>query len=104
MGRKVSIQDKPDLPRRLFWEFRYDDIEWRAEYLTVMARVIERGTPEEWAEMIRFYGKAKVIHALKEEIKFLADYAIEEVCAYFPLRKEELLCYTRKLSRPGHWF
>jgi hypothetical protein len=104
MGRKVTIQDKPDLPRRLFWEFRYDDIEWRAEYLTVMARVIERGTPEEWAEMIRFYGEANVIHALKEEIKFLADYAIEEVCAYFPLRKKELLCYTRKLSRPGHWF
>ena len=104
MGRKVTILDKPDLPRRLFWEFRYDDIEWKAEYLTVIARIIERGTPEEWAEMIRFYGGVKVIHALKEEIKFLADYAIEEVCAYFPLRKEELLWYTRKLSRPGHWF
>ena len=104
MGRKVTKLDKPDLPRRLFWEFWYDDIEWRAEYLTVIARVIERWTPEEWAEMIRFYGEVKVIHALKEEIKFLADYAIEEVCAYFPLRKEELLCYTRKLSRPVHWF
>ena len=63
-----------------------------------------KGTAEEWAEMIWFYGKDKVIHALKKEIKFLADYAIEEVCAYFPLRKEELLCDTRKLSRPGHWF
>ena len=104
MGRKATILDKPDLPRRLFWEFTYEDIEWRAEYLTVIARVIERGTPKEWDEMTRFYGKAKVIHALKKEIKFLADYAIEEVCAYFPLRKEELLCYTRKLSRPGHWF
>lgn len=54
MGRKVTIQDKPDLPRHLFWEFRYDVIEWRAEYITVMARVIERGNPEEWSEMIRF--------------------------------------------------
>jgi hypothetical protein len=104
MGRKASIQDKPDLPRRLFWEFRYDDIEWRTEYLTVIARVLERGNSEEWAEMIHFYGEDKVINALKNEIVFLADYAIEEVCAYFPLRKEELLCYTRKLSRPGHWF
>ena len=103
MGRKANIQDKPDLPRFLFWDFRYDDIEWRKEYLTVIARVIERGNPQEWAEMIRFYGEAKVIHAHKKEIKFLADYAIEEVCAYFPIHKEELLCYWRKKSRPGHW-
>ncbi|WP_462252247.1 DUF6922 domain-containing protein [Ferruginibacter sp.] len=104
MVRKTTIQDKPDLSKRLFWEFRYDDIEWREEYLTVIARVIERGNPQEWAEIIRFYSEAKVIYALKKEIKFLADYAIEDVCAYFPLRKEELLCYTRKLLRPGHWF
>ena len=104
MGKKISIPDKPDLPRRLFWEFRYDDIEWRAEYLTIITRVIERGNPQEWTEMIRFYGETKVIHSLKKEIKFLADYAIEEVCAKFPLRKEELLCYIRKQSRPGHSF
>lgn len=103
MGKKAAIHEKPDLPRRLFWDFRYDDIEWKAEYLTVIARVLERGSKEEWKEMIRFYGEAKVVHALKKEIKFLADYAIEEVCDYFPLRKEELLCYTRKQSRPGHW-
>lgn len=103
MGRKASMPDKPDLPRHLFWDFRYGDIEWRKEYLTVIARVIERGNPQEWAEMIRFYSEPKVIHALRNEIVFLADYAIEEVCAYFPLRKEELLCYIRKQSRPQHW-
>ena len=103
MDKKAAIPQKPNLPKRLFWEFRYDDIEWREEYLTVIQRVLERGTPEEWAEMIRFYGEPKVIKALKYEIKFLNDYAIEDVCAFFPLRKEELLCYTRKQSRPGHW-
>lgn len=103
MGKKLVVQEKPNLPRRLFWDFRYDDIEWREEYLTVIERVLERGSKEEWAEMIRFYGEEKVIHAIKKEIKFLADYAIDDVCAYFPLRKEELLCYTRKQSRPGHW-
>lgn len=103
MGKKADIQEKPDLPRRLFWDFRYDDIEWKTEYLTVIARVLERGSKEEWKEMIRFYGEPKVIHALKKEIKFLADYTIEDVCDYFPLRKEELLCYIRKQSKPGHW-
>jgi hypothetical protein len=99
----ASINEKPDLPRHLFWDFRYDQIEWKEEYLTIIQRVLERGTNDDWKEMIRFYSEAKVIHALKEEIKFLADYAIDDVCAYFLLRKEELLCYTRKQSRPGHW-
>ncbi|MEK7199312.1 MAG: hypothetical protein AAB212_05270 [Bacteroidota bacterium] len=103
MEENAVITDKPDLPRRLFWEFRYDDIEWREEYRTVIARVIERGTPEQWAEIIRYYGEAFVVDAIKNEIVFLADYAIKEVCANFHLREEELLCYRRKQSRPGHW-
>jgi len=103
MGTEKTISDKPDLPRYLFWDFRYDEINWEASYLTVMARVLERGTKEEWAEMIRFYSEVKVIDALKIEIKFLADYAIEDVCDYFPLTKEDLLCYHRKKTRRGHW-
>lgn len=103
MEGKVVITDKPDLPGRLFWEFRYDDIEWREEYRTVIARVIERGTPENWTEIIRFYGEAFVVGAIKNEIVFLADYAIRKVCAYFHLREEELLCFRRKQSKPGHW-
>lgn len=103
MGKSAAIQDKPDLPRWLFWDFRYDSMDWKGDYLTVMERVLERGAEPEWQEMIRFYGEPNVIHALRKEIKFLADYAIDKVCAYFPLHKEELLCYTRKQSRPGHW-
>jgi hypothetical protein len=103
MGKSTAIVEKPDLPKHLFWDFVYDKIDWKGDYTTVMERVLERGSRQNWEEMIRFYGNKKVITALKKEIKFLADYAIEEVCAYFPLRKEELLCYTRKQSRPGHW-
>jgi hypothetical protein len=103
MRKKAAIKDKPDLPQRLFWEFKYDTMDWEKGYLTVIERVIERGSPEEWEEMIRFYGKDKVLHALRKEIIFLADYAIEDVCVYFNLQKEELLCYIRKQSRPGHW-
>lgn len=103
MEERVVITDKPDLPKRLFWEFRYDDIEWKEEYRTVIARVIERGSPENWIEIIRFYGEAFVVNTIKNEIVFLADYAIKKVCAYFQLREEELLCYRRKQSRLGHW-
>jgi chromosomal replication initiation ATPase DnaA len=46
---------------------------------------------------------AKIVTALKEEIKFLPDYIIEEVSSYFNIRKEEMACYIRKQSRKGQW-
>jgi hypothetical protein len=103
MDQKPITTTKPDLPKHLFWDFRYKNIDWQASYLTVIARVLERGTKEEWIEIIRFYSEAKVIYAIKNEIKFLADYAIENVCNYFGLQREELLCYERKKSRRGQW-
>lgn len=103
MGKEKQIDDKPNLPKRLFWDFRYDKMDWRGDYLTVMERVFERGDNEELEEMIRFYGRDQVVHAVKYEIKFLADYAIEKVSVYFSIPKEDMLCYIRKQSRPKHW-
>jgi hypothetical protein len=94
---------KPNLPRHLFWDQRYEAIDWVQGYRSIMARVIERGTEDDWREMLRFYGWDNTVHALLQEIKYLPDYAIETVCTYFKLRKEDLLCYTRKQSRKGHW-
>jgi hypothetical protein len=95
--------DKPNLPKRLFWDWRYDAIDWQQLYPSVIARVLERGTNEEWEELIRFYGQPKIITALKEEILYLPDYSIDGITGYFNLKKEELACYTRKQLRSGHW-
>lgn len=105
MGTKTTIGDnsKPNLHKRLFWDWRYDAIDWQKLYPSVIARVIERGTNEEWEELIRFYGKPVIISALKTDIKFLPDYTIEAVCKYFNLQKEELACYVRKQLRKGQW-
>ncbi len=94
---------KPALERKWFWDFDYDKMDWQASYKTVIARIIERGGDKEWEELIRFYGKDRVIQALKNDIPFLPDYAISEASHYFSIPKEQMLCYTRKRSRPGHW-
>ncbi len=41
-----QIGTRPNLPKRLFWEFKYDAMDWFKEYAAVIERVIERGT--EW--------------------------------------------------------
>ena len=93
----------PNLHKRLFWEYDFDRIDWQKESVGIIGRVIERGTEQEWKELIRYYSEQTVISTLKNDIKFLPDYSINDVCHYFKLKPEELLCYIRKQSRPGHW-
>ena len=97
------LNKKPDFEPMWFWDFDYNKIDWQGSYKTIIARIIERGGEQEWQELFRFYGKNKVVNALKNEIVFLPDYAIEEVSKYFSIPKEEMLCYIRKQSRQGHW-
>jgi hypothetical protein len=94
---------KPDLPARLFWEFRYETIDWAKAFSTVIERVLDRGNQQEFDEMVRFYGREKVIEVLTKERIYLMDHSIERACAYFKLKREELPCYTRKQSRVRRW-
>jgi hypothetical protein len=94
---------KPDFEPKWFWDFDYNKIDWQASYKTIIARIIERGNEKEWTELIRFYGRDRVLNALKNEIVYLPDYAIEEISKYFPIPKEDMLCYIRRQSRPEHW-
>lgn len=94
---------KPNLHKRLFWDWRYDQIDWQKSYRSIIGRVLERGTKEEWEKIIRIYGMPRIIKALKEEIKFLPDYAIDAVSTYFNVRKEEMACFIRKQFRKGQW-
>jgi hypothetical protein len=99
----MNNKQKPNLDKGLFWDWRYDEIDWQKTYRSIIERVLERGTSEEWDEITRFYGKPKIITALKEEIKFLPDYIIDRVSSYFNIRKEEMACYKRKQLRKGQW-
>ena len=60
--------------------------------------VLERGTPVECEELIRFYTKDKVTNALLKEIKYLPDHIISSTCNYFGFQKEDIACYTRMQS------
>ncbi len=95
--------DNPNLPARLFWEYDLERTDWQRDSVGIIERVLERGTHDEWAELVRFYGIEKVLHILKEEIRFLFDEVIEDACVYFRLKKEDLLCYRRKQTNPSNW-
>jgi len=92
-----------NVPRWFFWEYVYDRIDWHKERVAIIQRVLERGTTREYDELVKFYGRRKIINALKNKINFLSDQTIQEVSAYFNIDTKELRCYTRKQSNRGHW-
>jgi hypothetical protein len=98
-----SSENKPNLKKRLFWEYDFDHIDWQQEVSGIIARVIERGTHDEWDELVKYYKKANVIGSLKNDIVFLPDEIIEDVCQYFKLKPNDLLWYTKKQSQKRHW-
>jgi hypothetical protein len=98
-----NLKQKPDFSPKWFWDFDYNKIDWQVSYKTVIGRIIERGNEKEWTGLIRFYGKDTVLNALKNEIVYLPEYAIDEASKYFLIPKEDMLCYTRRQSRPAHW-
>lgn len=95
--------EKPDFPRRLFWEFRYDQMDWDKAYRTAIGRIVERGTEKDWEEMLSYYGKDRVVETLKNEITYLTDHAIRLVKERLGIEPEELRSYIRKQLLPRHW-
>jgi hypothetical protein len=94
---------KPDFPRVFFWDFNYDKLDWKENYVMVIQRILERGMPEHWQELERFYGKETITLALREKVSFLPDECIDEASSFFNIKKEEMLCYKRKQSQPKLW-
>jgi len=100
----MQITDtKPNLKKRLFWDYDYEHIDWQNKAAGIVERVIERGTRDEWDELVSYYSKATVLDILKNHIRFLPDEIISDACDYFKLKPDDLLCYTRKQSRKAHW-
>lgn len=66
--KEKEIQNTPDLDilsKALFWDTDIQKINWEKQYMAIIQRVFERGTEEEKAEIIHFYGVEKIEKALE---------------------------------------
>jgi len=52
--------NQPIIRRHLLWEYNWEKIDFTKLAIVVIERVIERGNFNEWREIIRFYGKARI--------------------------------------------
>ncbi|MDR6457411.1 hypothetical protein J2786_000504 [Chryseobacterium vietnamense] len=104
MKKAVDNSLKPNLHHKFFWDTNVDKLDWQKAYQAVIGRIMERGGEDEIDEIVRFYGYEKVIKAIRDEIYFLPNYAIDRALEFFPeLKKEEMYCYLNRKDKPYHW-
>ena len=65
-----SSKRHPDfstIPRFLFWDTNFDEIDWKNKYVAVIKRVFERGDEEAKIEIEKFYGKELIKSVLNSK-------------------------------------
>ncbi len=104
MKKENKNRRVPNLNEMFFWDLDIDAMDFEKAYKSVIARIVERGGQEEIDEIVHFYGDKKVVTAIRDEIYFLPNYAIERALKFFPeLKKEEMYCYLNRKDKPYHW-
>lgn len=86
----------------LLWEYDLSSFDWWANRRVVVQRVIERGWIEDYYAALNLYGGMDNFKAILKEVPHFSDRDLSFICIQFGLRKEEMQCYTRKLSREKH--
>lgn len=59
--RENMTSTRPNIRKHLLWEYDWETFDFSRMATVVIERVIERGRPEEWQEIVDFYGADKVL-------------------------------------------
>ncbi len=50
----------PIIRKHLLWEYDWEHFDYSRMAVVVIERVIERGTPDEWQQIVDYYGIEKI--------------------------------------------
>ena len=79
-----------DLPKKLFWDVKFDSIDWDQNAPFVIRRVSQRGTLNDWNQIVAHYGLEKV----KEELlktRFLDNRSLSLFSLLFKKNSDDTL-------------
>ena len=97
-NKKITEKAKPApklLRRALFWDVKFEKIDFNLRKRYVIERIFERGNNEEILEIISFYGKKECIRIIKSANR-LNQNAIFNAERYLDINKDDLLCLKMK--------
>lgn len=99
-----EIRPSFDFDPTFFWDYDLAAMDLDKAYKSIIARIVERGSKDDIDKIVEFYTYEKVMIAIRDEIHFLPNYAIDRALEFFPeLKKEEMHCYLNRKDKPYHW-
>jgi hypothetical protein len=73
---------RPDIiNQQLLWEYDLDTFNYVKSYKIVIERVLERGTLEQWREMVQLYPREKILETIEWSAQL--DKRDKEFCRFF---------------------
>lgn len=93
---------KPSLNPRIFWDIRFDELDYDKYANFIIERVFERGDVEDIRQTRRFYGDEKVKTALTTA-KWLSSATLSLAKAVLGNENNDYRCYILKQSNPTHF-
>ena len=64
-----SSPPNPVIRRHLLWEYEWESIDFSRLATVVIERVIERGDPAEWQEIVNYYGVGKILSVAEKSTR-----------------------------------
>ena len=101
----LSIQSKKPvelLSKHLFWDIDPNVLEWERSKKTIIERVIERGSLEEWVCIVKIYTLEGIVNTAKT-FRSMSPIDLNFIATISNTPKEEFRCYNTRLLTGQHW-
>ena len=101
----LSIQSKKPvelLSKHLFWDIDPNLLEWERSKKTIIERVIERGSLEEWVCIVKVYTLEGIVNTAKT-FRSMSPIDLNFIATISNTPKEEFRCYNTRLLMCQHW-
>ena len=101
----LSIQSKKPvelLSKHLFWDIDPNVLEWERSKKTIIERVIERGSLEEWVCIVKVYTLEGIVNTAKT-FRSMSSIDLNFIATISNTPKEEFRCYNTRLLTGQHW-
>jgi hypothetical protein len=63
------VSTNPIIRKHLLWEYTWENVDFTHLATVVIERVIERGNPFEWQEIVNFYGVEKILNIAEKSTR-----------------------------------
>jgi hypothetical protein len=86
----------------IFWDTRYERIDWEKNASYVIDRVLHYGTWSDWKKVLEYYGKSRV-RQVALQLRYMDKRVLSFCSVVFKTPKEKFRCYNTEPSLQEQW-